>query len=103
MVESELERAAQRSALGVREGPMEVMVTCCAGLDAHQATVVACPISGAGARAEQRGPHVRNHPAGVVRAARLAAGRLQFVVMESTGLWRHPHRDTHAAVIACDG
>jgi transposase len=71
---------------------MDPIVECCAGLDVHQATVVACVNSGASNK--RSGKEVRTF--GTTRAALeemrdwLATSGCTLVAMESTGIYWHP-------------
>jgi transposase len=71
---------------------MDAIVECCAGLDVHQATVVACVNSGPSNK--RSGKEVRTF--GTTRAALeemrdwLAAAECTVVAMESTGIYWHP-------------
>lgn len=73
---------------------MEANVECCAGLDVHQATVVACLNSGAGTNDPQGSPHLRHDP-----CRRCGRGFSTFgctlAAMESTGIYWRP---VHAAL-----
>jgi transposase len=71
---------------------MEAIVACCAGLDVHQASVVACLNRGGGKRGG--GKEIRSF--GTTRGelaemcAWLRAGGCTLVAMESTGVYWHP-------------
>jgi transposase len=71
---------------------MEAIVDCCAGLDVHQATVVACLRRGAGAgrsRKEVRTFGTTRCELEALRDWLLAAG-CRLAAMESTGVFWHP-------------
>jgi transposase len=75
---------------------MEAIVACCAGVDVHQATVVACLISGP---AHER-PRKAVRTFGTTRAELatmrdwLKAAGCTMVAMESTGIyWRPVHAE----------
>jgi transposase len=70
---------------------MEVIVTRCAGLDVHQATVVACLISGAGVRpSKQVRTFGTTRPELITLRDWLRDGGCQLVAMESTGVYWKP-------------
>jgi transposase len=71
---------------------MEAIVECCAGLDVHQATVVACLNSGSPtrrSRKEVRTFGTTRHELGKMRDWLLASG-CTLVAMESTGIYWRP-------------
>jgi transposase len=71
---------------------MEAIVECCAGLDVHQATVVACLNSGPPtrrSRKEVRTFGTTRHELGKMRDWLLASG-CTLVAMESTGIYWRP-------------
>jgi transposase len=71
---------------------MEAIVECCAGLDVHQATVVACLNSGPPgkrSRKEVRTFGTTRHELGKLRDWLLASG-CTLVAMESTGIYWRP-------------
>jgi transposase len=65
---------------------MEAIVECCAGLDVHQAKVVACLNSGPPGR---RSFGTTRHELGKMRDWLLASG-CTLVAMESTGIYWRP-------------
>ena len=68
---------------------MEAIVECCAGLDVHQATVVACLNNGPPtkrSRKEVRTFGTTRHELGKMRDWLLASG-CTLVAMESTGIY----------------
>lgn len=71
---------------------MEAIVECCAGLDVHQATVVACVISGAAGNKPKK--QIRTfgtmHHELIQLRDWLAACRCTLVAMESTGVYWKP-------------
>src|SRR5438552_2436433 len=71
---------------------MDVVITRCAGLDVHQATVVATVrVPNDQGRSSHRDRNVRDDDAGPAGAARLATGVWgDAVAMESTGVYWKP-------------
>jgi transposase len=71
---------------------MDAIAECCAGLDVHQASVVACVNKGPATKR----PHKETRTFGTTRAALeelrdwLAAEGCMLVAMESTGIYWHP-------------
>jgi len=71
---------------------MDAIAECCAGLDVHQASVVACVNKGPATKR----PHKETRTFGTTRAALeelrdwLAAEGCTLVAMESTGIYWHP-------------
>jgi transposase len=76
---------------------MEAIVECCAGLDVHQATVVACLNSGAGNKRSRREVRTFGTTRTELEAMRtwLSASGCTLVAMESTGIYWRP---VHAAL-----
>jgi transposase len=75
---------------------MEAIVECCAGLDVHQATVVACLISGPAHERSRKEIRTFGTTRGELATMRdrLKAAGCTLVAMESTGIyWRPMHAE----------
>jgi transposase len=71
---------------------MDAIVECCAGLDVHQATVVACVNSGPSNKRSRKEVHTFGTTRAALEEMRdwLAASGCTLVAMESTGIYWHP-------------